>query len=600
MTTSESLAAPVRAAALRGWLAERATWANLCLGALGLMLVLPFLVRAKAPPIPSFRAEAVAGALGLAAMSVLVPKAGRLALPRVVWLPVAFVALILLQVALGKLVFHEQGLLASLYLLWAAGLILLGGLLRRELGLEKVAGILAWFLFAGALASAIVGLAQYFQSYGVLARFMLISSGQRVWGNLAQPNHLADYLTLGLVSMALLYATGRLRTVYAIGAGLLVVWILGLTGSRASWFYLGALVVLAGGFFAAERSMANRRLLTFVAFALLGLLVIPLLMVWLNLPTLENTSVDRLRATFSREERPRLYQVAWLMFLEAPWLGVGFRQFAISYFAISAELPPPRVLGFNDHAHNLMLHTMAEHGLAGLLVLLAATLPWLARLARQPRTPAMWWLVGLAAVLVIHSLLEYPLWYTFFLGPAALVLGLGEWRTLEWQPAGRVRRVHAALAAMLLMGWLVLWQVVRDYSFLEGFLAYRYRYVHASDEVNRRATQHLLQIRRNSLLAPWVELGLARTIHISPDHLQDKLTVNGRAMSVFPIDDVVYRQAMLLALAGDEQAAKLQWRRALAAFPQQRNIALQVLRRRVEDGLEALRPLLVYADALTA
>jgi hypothetical protein len=158
--------------------------------------------------------------------------------------------------------------------------------------------------------------------------------------------------------------------------------------------------------------------------------------------------------------------------------------------------------------------------------------------------------------------------------------------------------VQVALLAMLLMGWLVLWQVVRDYAFLEGFLAYRYRYVHASEEVNRKATQHLLQIRRNSLLAPWVELGLARTIHISPDHLSDKLTVNGRAMSTFPIDDVVYRQAMLLALAGDEQAAKLQWRRALAAFPHQRDISLLILRRRVDDGLEALRPLLVYADAL--
>ena len=39
----------------------------------------------------------------------------------------------------------------------------------------------------------------------------------------------------------------------------------------------------------------------------------------------------------------------------------------------------------------------------------------------------------------VHSMLEYPLWYTFFLGFAAVVLGLGERRTVKLQswPDGR-------------------------------------------------------------------------------------------------------------------------------------------------------------------
>ena len=98
----------------------------------------------------------------------------------------------------------------------------------------------------------------------------------------------------------------------------------------------------------------------------------------------------------------------------------------------------------------------------------------------------------------------------------------------------------------------------------------------------------LTEVSPGSLLLPWVELGLARTIHISSDKLSDKLAVNGRAMRVFPIDDVVYRQAMLLALAGDDEAARLQWEQAVAAFPEQRDSALRVLRRRVEDGVAGL------------
>jgi hypothetical protein len=150
--------------------------------------------------------------------------------------------------------------------------------------------------------------------------------------------------------------------------------------------------------------------------------------------------------------------------------------------------------------------------------------------------------------------------------------------------------------AALLLGWLAFVGVVRDYLILESFLAYRYRYLHATAEVNKRAKETLLEVHRTSLLAPWVELGLARSIEIDPDRLADKLAVNGRAMRAFPIEDVVYRQAMLLALAGLQAPARAQWDRAVITFPQVRQEALVVLRRRVEDGLDQLGPLLEHAE----
>ena len=153
------------------------------------------------------------------------------------------------------------------------------------------------------------------------------------------------------------------------------------------------------------------------------------------------------------------------------------------------------------------------------------------------------------------------------------------------------------LTATLLLGWFALGQVCRDYLFLESFGAFRYKYVHATPEVERQAAEMVLEIHRTSLLSPWVEVGLARTIHISADGLRDKLTLNARAMRAYPVDDVAYHHAMLLALAGDDAGARRQWDRAVAAFPAERESVTLVLQRRVEDGLEALRPLLGYAQA---
>ena len=114
--------------------------------------------------------------------------------------------------------------------------------------------------------------------------------------------------------------------------------------------------------------------------------------------------------------------------------------------------------------------------------------------------------------------------------------------------------------------------------------------MHATAEVNRQAKDLLLDIHRGSLLAPYVELGLARTISVDDDHLQDKLTVNGRAMQLFPIDDVTYREAMLLGLHGDKAQAQRQWDLAAVSYPEDEERALRVVKRRVDDGLDELAP----------
>jgi hypothetical protein len=380
-----------------------------------------------------------------------------------------------------------------------------------------------------------------------------------------------------------------------------VVHVLSLTGSRAGILYLAATLILALVLFLGQRSPAHRRLLLFAVLATVAYYVVPTVVTQLGSGPAGISALERLQASAQfYEHRPRLWYVGWRLFVDAPWLGQGFRQYGYQYFVLNAQLPEPRVPGFNDHAHNLVLNVMAEFGLVGLAVLLAGVLPWLVGLAPQPRDLALWWAVAAGSVIGLHSMVEYPLWYTFFLGPFALVLGLTEARTVKWHaPAGRVARARAVLAAMLVLGWLALGQLVRDYLQLEGFLAYRYSYLHATEEANQRAKEMLLELHRESLLAPVVELGLARSIHVSGEQLQDKLTVNARAMQVYPISDVGYRHAMLLALTGDLGGAQTHWERAVAAFPEDEAGATLVLRRRVEDGLEPLAPLLAYVAGRT-
>jgi O-antigen ligase len=585
---------PNKARASTWFTKDRALRASLF--ALGLMWFLPFLVPLKAPPIASFHSEALAAALGLLALCVLPAVAARVELPRIALLPLAFIILIVLQLGLSRIPFHQTGLLASLYLLWAAALVILGGVLRRELGLARVVSTLAWFVLGGAMLSALIAWAQHIDS-DALSSIMMTRSPDRVWANLGQSNQLADYLSLGLVCVGFLCASSRLRWRWAVPMILALVYVLSLTGSRASWFYLLGLVALSGAFWLRERTAANRRFLKVSLLALVALALLPwaLNRIAPNTGEVSPTAVARMDpSVFAGEERPRIWRAAWSMFETAPLLGVGFRQFGWHHFELNGDAPPPRVIGFTDHAHNLFLQLLAEFGIAGLIVFCACIGLWVMSLLRQPRTLEHWWLWGFAWVLGVHSLLEYPLWYSFFLGIAAVVFGLGEAHTIKLRLVQQARMGRLLLVALVAAGTLVLGQLFRDYLLLENFLAFRYRYIHASPEVNLQAKTLLLEVHRGSLLAPYVELGLARTISIDPEHLQDKLVVNGRAMRLFPIEDVVYRHAMLLALGKADAAARRQWDLARASYPEEESRARLVLQRRVEDGLTDLQGLLDY------
>lgn len=102
-----------------------------------------------------------------------------------------------------------------------------------------------------------------------------------------------------------------------------------------------------------------------------------------------------------------------------PWLGWGWGELDYAHFI--TLYPGPRFCDILDNAHNLPLHLAAELGVPAAL-LICGTAIWLIWRARPWReldaTRQMAWAV--LAVILLHSMLEYPLWY----GPFQMALGL--------------------------------------------------------------------------------------------------------------------------------------------------------------------------------
>ena len=118
-------------------------------------------------------------------------------------------------------------------------------------------------------------------------------------------------------------------------------------------------------------------------------------------------------------------QIIWaksLALIQAhPVWGVGFGNIAYAMFTETLPVPSASV---TEHAHNLFLQITVELGapIAAAWAFILAVL--IVRSRHALRTFEGRGLAFFLLAVMIHSLLEYPLWYAYFLLPSAFALGV--------------------------------------------------------------------------------------------------------------------------------------------------------------------------------
>ena len=155
------------------------------------------------------------------------------------------------------------------------------------------------------------------------------------------------------------------------------------------------------------------------------------------------------------------------------------------------------------------------------------------------------------SVIGVHSLLEYPLWQTYFLVPAAIAGGALEARATSLPLTGRYRGV-AWIG--LLAGALTLGSLWHDYGRLERVAAATRP--GSTPAMVEYGIGEALALQRHSLLAPQATVAAAGAMGVSREYLRDKLVLCDAALRITPTGDVVAKCAAIAALAGRESEAR--------------------------------------------
>jgi hypothetical protein len=255
------------------------------------------------------------------------------------------------------------------------------------------------------------------------------------------------------------------------------------------------------------------------------------------------------------------WRKAWLTFLSSPLLGVGIGHYGWHSFVLhglpefSDAVP---TLQLYHHAHNLFLEVLAELGIVGLLVLLFLLVTWIKQFLKNWATLEGWFIATVLLVFFIHSNLEYPHWYSYFLGILVVFLALGDHRLVPLTFTPRLGQAGAAVSLSLIFAILAL-----TYG---GFRKLTDTNALVIESTPEQATRTLQAISANPLLTPWAEAALAT--HGNPDkrRINEQLALITRVAQLYPDPVKVYRQIVYLALAGKEEDAMSLLKQSAVAY----------------------------------
>lgn len=311
----------------------------------------------------------------------------------------------------------------------------------------------AWAWLTAGLVSSLIGLAQYFGAAAALGGWVSQTMPGEAFANLRQRNQFASLTNIALAALIWLVAqrgaAGPRQWVVLAGAALLAVGNAA-SSSRTGLVQLLALCVLPGLWGAWRQP----RVLRLLAAAVLAYAVATLALPWLlGFDPAAHGMLARLRGgELACASRLTLWSNVLHLIGQKPWLGWGWGE--LDYVHYATLYAGPRFCDILDNAHNLPLHLAVELGIPVALVICSVGLWWVMRRRPWRETDAVRQLAwSVMAVILLHSLLEYPLWYGPFQIAFGLCVGL-LWRAGDEPPepaaTPKARLLSGLLAAVLM------------------------------------------------------------------------------------------------------------------------------------------------------
>jgi len=468
-------------------------------------------------------------------------------------------------------------------LLSVVGLALLLLLPLKRDGVAVLAQTNASVWLCAALLSCVLALIQYFGASAAWFPWVNGTAAGEAFANLRQRNQFATLTSIGLLALIWVQACGQPQARFqtqgrlpalavspapAWAAAALLAVGNALSSSRTGLLQLLMMSALLLGCRSWRNAQALRLLLVAVMAYLAALLVMP----WLaGFAFAESGMLSRLREIESScQARSQLWRNVIYLIAQRPWAGWGWGELDYAHFI--TLYPGPRFCDILDNAHNLPLHLAVELGLpaalgiCGLaLYLMVRAQPWR---EADPTRQLAW---GVLAVIGVHSLLEYPLWY----GPFQLAFGVS--LTLLWltgsrfpaPPADVLATVYSGARGWLARAMVALGLVLATADVAMDYGRVRQFYLPLAERASLYRNDTLATTSRSGWFAHWVDFAELTTTMPDAYNAARLQAMAERLLHVSPEPRVIEKLIDTALLQQQAERAQFYLVRYQAAFPRE-------------------------------
>ena len=393
------------------------------LACIALLLIMPFAISGRYAVYSSLYQDFVVVAFSLCiVLLATMSKSLKASAPRVSYVLLAMAGYWLLQPLFTDVIYIESNIKASIvFVLFAAVAWSVHSVIDRT----QLITVIAWSLLIGASIQAMVVMMQSIGIEVSVLGVFNVSADNGIQGQLGQRNLLAHYLCWGIVAGS--YLTVQRGNGFYLSATLTVIIavILGLVDSRSILLYGTAMLIIA-----LLQILYSRKLLksSKLLLAISALILVPQVLMPLILSSLDSatqTGLQRVLSSGSDTARGYELKKALLGFMQAPIFGQGWNESTFQAFSRALDLMPldlHQQEKLPEHSHNIISELLVEMGIVGTLLVVIGTIWTLIPAIRTLLKLESAFVLALLTITAVHSMVEYPLWNTFFLLAVVLFL----------------------------------------------------------------------------------------------------------------------------------------------------------------------------------
>ena len=474
---------------------------------------------------------------------------------------ISFITIIYLAVAL--LVSHhiyQVNNKKELILLYLAYGLLAGGAIQMTVGLLQMSGVAAIYW-------------NWIDPSNIWA-LRLADTDRAPLGLILQRNNLADYLFISAAASCYLHAHKKISTIYWLAFILAVASFLALSMSRSVVIYIGVTAIIL--LHTNKKDDLTRQLVKntylFLLLSILLQIFFPIIKPYLTdlLPFIkEGSGIERLSRNGLNDVRWIEWKKAWYVFTQNPILGAGIGTFDVQSDALKEKFPtslaPATIF---THCHNIFLQLAAEMGIGAVLAFIFGLMFTLYALIKNKLDSHHAFISIVLVTIMIHSQLEFPLWYAYFLILFTVTASLIKYDIYSFATRINHNKSIKSIAIYATIGMVILT------IFWNGQVS-KIMHAYQTNKQTSNDTQAIWKLTTNPLFSDIADFALILTAPLNTQNIDYKLHISKNYLSSRPEIAVKFRYSVYLCLNNQFEEGKSEFQKLIKNHPEDKNYIAQ-------------------------